>query len=59
MLTGCWLLDLQDITYSRKNFQRPELQRMPHRDFQQEVGGIPHTTGLNQANFSIDPGPCL
>merc|ERR1712179_96089 len=28
---------VEEIFYSRKNFQRPELQRHPHRHFEQEV----------------------
>ena len=31
------LLSSQDIFYSRKNFERPELQLKPHRSFEQEV----------------------
>ena len=28
---------LQEIFYSRKNFERPDLQMKPHRSFEQEV----------------------
>ncbi len=29
---------MQNVFYSRKNFERPELQLQPHRSFEQEVG---------------------
>ena len=28
---------LQEIFYSRKNFQRPDLQKPPHKNFSEEV----------------------
>ena len=28
---------MQEIFYSRKNFQRPELQKPPHKNFSEEV----------------------
>ncbi len=28
---------MQEIYYSRKNFERPDLQMKPHRSFEQEV----------------------
>lgn len=30
-------LPLQDIFYSHKNFMRPELQKMPHTNFEEET----------------------
>ena len=27
----------QEVFYSRKNFKRPDLQKIPHRSFDQEV----------------------
>ncbi|KAK2710920.1 hypothetical protein QYM36_012182 [Artemia franciscana] len=29
--------DIEDLYYSRKNYKRPELQRMPHRSFNEEA----------------------
>ena len=31
------ILNFQEIFYSRKNFQRPDLQKHPHRNFEHEV----------------------
>lgn len=31
------MFEFQEIFYSRKNFQRPELQKAPHKNFSEEV----------------------
>ena len=31
------MFEFQEIFYSRKNFQRPELQKPPHKNFSEEV----------------------
>jgi len=40
---------VEEIFYSRKNFQRPELQRHPHRHFEQEVKTLEKYFGAGAA----------
>ena len=46
---------LQEIFYSRKNFQRPDLQKPPHKNFSEEVKILEKYFGAGAgiANFNL------
>lgn len=47
----------QDVFYSRKNFKRPDLQKVPHRSFDQEVALLNSIFKGNVCLLNV-PLPC-